>query len=39
MNLEHTLVDSLGVGGYDILGTLFFIAMAAILYRLAGKKN
>jgi hypothetical protein len=39
MNLEHALVDSLGISGYDILGTLFFIAMAAILYRLAVKKN
>jgi OPT family oligopeptide transporter len=38
LNLEHGLVESLGAGGYQILGTLFFIAMMAMLYRLAVKK-
>ncbi|SKC82771.1 OPT family oligopeptide transporter [Ohtaekwangia koreensis] len=38
LNLEHGLVESLGAGGYQILGTLFFIAMIAMLYRLAVKK-
>ncbi|WP_276373873.1 oligopeptide transporter, OPT family [Chryseolinea sp. H1M3-3] len=39
VNLEHALVDGLGTGGYHILGTMFFLAMMLMLYRLAVKKN
>lgn len=38
LNLEHLLVNGLGTGGYHILGTLFFISMMLMLYRLAVKK-
>lgn len=39
MNLEHSLVDVFGTGGYHILGTLFFLGMMFMLYRLAVKKD
>ena len=39
VNLEHAITEMLGAGGYQILGTLFFIAMMVMLYRLAVKKN
>ena len=39
VNLEHSIVGRLGTGGYNLMGTLFFIAMMTILYRLAVKKN
>ncbi len=39
VNLEHSLVGGLGIGGYHILGTLFFISMMIMLYRLAIKKD
>ena len=38
MNIEHALTESLGTGGYYALGTAFFIAMMATLYRLATRK-
>jgi OPT family oligopeptide transporter len=38
MNIEHTLTDRLGTDGYYLLGTGFFIAMMAMLYRLATRK-
>ena len=38
LNLEHTFVNMLGTAGYHILGTLFFIGMMVMLYRLAVKK-
>jgi OPT family oligopeptide transporter len=38
INIEHGLVENLGHGGYQILGTVFFLAMMAMLYRLATKK-
>jgi OPT family oligopeptide transporter len=38
MNIEHAITESLGAGGYYILGTGFFIAMMAMLYRLAIRK-
>ena len=38
MNIEHALTESLGTGGYYALGTAFFIAMMAMLYRLATRK-
>ncbi|MFN7964856.1 MAG: OPT/YSL family transporter [Acidobacteriota bacterium] len=37
LNLEHSLRDALGEGGYMILGALFFLGMAAILYSVARK--
>jgi OPT family oligopeptide transporter len=37
-NLEHIFVESLGVAGYHILGTLFFVGMMVMLYRLAVKR-
>jgi OPT family oligopeptide transporter len=39
VNLEHFIAGILGIGGYYLLGTAFFIAMMTILYRLAIKKN
>ncbi len=38
VNAEHALSEILGSGGYQILGVLFFGAMAAYLYRTAIKK-
>jgi hypothetical protein len=38
VNLEHGLTGALGASGYQILGTLFFVAMAAVLVRTARKK-
>jgi len=37
VNAEHGLVSALGQGGYFIMGTLFFLAMLAWLYRSATK--
>ena len=39
VNLEHGITELLGTGGYQILGTLFFLAMMVMLYRLAVTKN
>lgn len=39
INLEHAFVEGIGIGGYHILGTLFFISMMFMLYRLAIKKE
>jgi OPT family oligopeptide transporter len=39
VNLEPAISEGIGAGGYQIMGTLFFIAMMAILYRLATKKD
>ncbi|MBL7856535.1 MAG: oligopeptide transporter, OPT family [Cyclobacteriaceae bacterium] len=38
ISAEHFLSDLLGAGGYAILGVLFFVSMATMLYRLAMKK-
>jgi OPT family oligopeptide transporter len=38
MNVEHTLTDRFGIGGYYAIGTGFFIAMMVMLYRLAIRK-
>jgi putative OPT family oligopeptide transporter len=38
VNFEHSLVEGLGVNGYHLLGTLFFLGMMTMLYRLALKK-
>jgi OPT family oligopeptide transporter len=37
LSAEHTLAQLLGGGGYQVMGTLFFLAMATILYRTALK--
>src|SRR5690606_4358728 len=39
LNLEHNIVDAIGIGAYHILGVLFFLAMMVMLYRLAIKKD
>ncbi|MFZ6013234.1 MAG: OPT/YSL family transporter, partial [Bacteroidota bacterium] len=39
VNLEHPMTEALGGGGYMILGTLCFIGMMFILYKLATKKE
>jgi OPT family oligopeptide transporter len=39
VNLEHSMVSALGDGGYMVLGTLCFVGMMVILYRLAVKKD
>lgn len=38
ISTEHGIVHALGSGGYQILGALFFSAMAFYLYRMATKK-
>lgn len=38
VSVEHGLITILGNGGYQVLGTLFFIAMMIVLYRLAVRK-
>jgi putative OPT family oligopeptide transporter len=38
LNLEHGLTEALGNGGYQILGTLFFVGLMTMLYRQAVKK-
>ncbi|MGB5026848.1 MAG: OPT/YSL family transporter, partial [Saprospiraceae bacterium] len=35
ISLEHSLTGAIGEGGYQILGVLFFAALAFILYRTA----
>jgi OPT family oligopeptide transporter len=37
MNIEHGMVDTLGISGYHLLGVAFFITMCGILYRTAMK--
>jgi uncharacterized oligopeptide transporter (OPT) family protein len=39
VNLEHALTNNIGEGGYMILGTLMFVGMMVMLYRLAVKKD
>ncbi|MBL0070523.1 MAG: oligopeptide transporter, OPT family [Bacteroidetes bacterium] len=39
VNLEHTLNESLGSGGYQLLGTFFFCLLGFVLYRIAIKKD
>jgi OPT family oligopeptide transporter len=39
ISAEHGLTSALGSGGYAILGVLFFVAMALLLYRQAIKKT
>jgi OPT family oligopeptide transporter len=39
LSAEHGLTSILGNGGYQILGTLFFAAMAFILFRIGMKKD
>lgn len=39
ISIEHSLTDILGDGGYQLLGALCFVAMGAILYRNAVKKD
>ncbi|HEY3405122.1 MAG TPA: oligopeptide transporter, OPT family [Ohtaekwangia sp.] len=39
LNFEHSIVSALGNGGYQLMGTLFFIAMMVMLYRLGTKKD
>src|SRR5688572_15953695 len=38
LNVEHSLTGALGNGGYQLMGTLFFIALMTMLYRQAIKK-
>ncbi|RXF67288.1 OPT family oligopeptide transporter [Arcticibacter tournemirensis] len=41
LNIEHFLTNSLGEGGYQLLGFIFFVIMGLVLYRVAvtGKKT
>ena len=39
INLEETLTHQLGEQGYFILGSIFFALLAALLYRVASKKE
>ncbi|MGX5689854.1 OPT family oligopeptide transporter [Arcticibacter tournemirensis] len=41
LNIEHFLANSLGEGGYQLLGFIFFVSMGLVLYRVAvtGKKT
>lgn len=37
INFEHALSESLGTGGYYLMGTVFFVGMLLLLYRSAVK--
>lgn len=37
MNIEHGMVDTLGISGFHLLGVAFFITLCGILYRTAMK--
>jgi OPT family oligopeptide transporter len=39
LNLEHGMVDALGQQGYFLLGVVIFVAMCAVLYRTATKRE
>ncbi|MEO5975674.1 MAG: OPT/YSL family transporter [Chryseolinea sp.] len=39
ISLEHPMVNLFGDGGYQVLGTLFFLVMTFLLYRQAVKKQ
>lgn len=39
LNLEHALDGALGTSGYFLLGTIAFLAMAGILYKVASNRN
>jgi putative OPT family oligopeptide transporter len=39
INMEHSLTEMLGEGGYQLLGTAFFCLLGIILYRVAVKKD
>ncbi|MBX3203519.1 MAG: OPT/YSL family transporter [Labilithrix sp.] len=38
LSIEHALVEALGPKGYELLGTMLFAAMAAVLFRVARTK-
>lgn len=38
INAEHGISNILGEGGYQVLGTVFFVILAGILYRIARKE-
>ena len=38
LNLEHGLTEAIGHGGYQLMGTFFFIGLMTLLYRQAVKK-
>lgn len=39
INAEQWLTENIGAGGYQLLGTFFFILMGWMLYRVAVKRN
>ena len=39
ISAEHGITSAVGSGGYQLIGVLFFVAMAYMLYRQAIKKN
>ncbi len=39
VNLEHGITEALGTGGYQVLGTIFFVLLALVLYRIATRKE
>ncbi len=39
ISAEHGLTGILGEGGFQILGVLFFVSLAIILYKVAIKNN
>ncbi len=39
ISLEHGIASAIGEGGYQVLGVVFFAALAFILYRIAVKAN
>ncbi|QES89890.1 OPT family oligopeptide transporter [Rhizosphaericola mali] len=38
-SLEESFTKMLGAGGYDLLGTIFFVVLGLILYRISMKKD
>ena len=39
VNLQKLITNILGAGWYQVMGVLFFVAMALILYRVAMKED
>lgn len=39
LSARHALESALGPGGYQLLGVVFFLSMATLVYRIAGKPS
>ncbi len=39
LSMEHAIASAIGENGYQLLGTIFFIAMGFMLFRISSKKS